>query len=365
MTITPTALTRAAGLCAVAAGLIFIGVQINHPPMDVSSVTSTEWEVRFTAKLVMCGLALAGITGMYLLQVRQVGVFGLVGYVLLSAFYVLEAGIEILGGYVLPSLADVSPSYVNDVLAAATGGSAAGDIGLLQTVFAVAGVCYIGGGLVFGIALFRARVLARWAAALLAVSTVSTVALTLLPVLVLALRWASFLPSVIDWDESLYLLQAREWLRGNWPLSGVWDMHPVGAPALIAAAFLLPAHGRISGVFGSQRILNGEPRQPHFGFDIAAPTGTPIVAIAAGEVVLAAEFFFFGRLTVIDHGHGVNSLYAHMSAQDVAEGERVAAGQRIGAIGATGRVTGPHLHFGLSWYSTWLDAQPVLPPVTG
>jgi murein DD-endopeptidase MepM/ murein hydrolase activator NlpD len=132
-----------------------------------------------------------------------------------------------------------------------------------------------------------------------------------------------------------------------------------------AAAFLLPAHGRISGVFGSQRILNGEPRQPHFGFDIAAPTGTPIVAIAAGEVVLAAEFFFFGRLTVIDHGHGVNSLYAHMSAQDVAEGERVAAGQRIGAIGATGRVTGPHLHFGLSWYSTWLDAQPVLPPVTG
>lgn len=181
MTITPTALTRATGLCAVAAGLIFIAVQINHPPMDVSSVTSTEWEVRFTAKLVMCGLALAAITGMYLLQVRQLGVLGLVGYVLLSAFYLLEAGIEILGGYVLPSLADVSPSYVNDVLAAATGGSAAGDIGLLQTVFAVAGVCYIGGGLIFGIALFRARVLARWAAALLAVSTVSTMALTVLP----------------------------------------------------------------------------------------------------------------------------------------------------------------------------------------
>jgi hypothetical protein len=181
MTITASALTRAAGLCAVAAGLIFIGVQINHPPMDVSSVTSTEWEVRFTAKLVMCGLALAAITGMYLLQVRQLGVLGLVGYVLLGAFYLLEAGIEILGGYVLPSLADVSPSYVNDVLTAATGGSAAGDIGLLQTVFAVAGVCYIGGGLIFGIALFRARVLARWASALLAVSTVSTMALTVLP----------------------------------------------------------------------------------------------------------------------------------------------------------------------------------------
>ncbi|WP_043334373.1 M23 family metallopeptidase [Belnapia moabensis] len=131
------------------------------------------------------------------------------------------------------------------------------------------------------------------------------------------------------------------------------------------ADFLLPAHGRISGVFGSQRILNGEPRQPHYGFDIAAPTGTPILAIAAGQVVLAAEFFFFGQLTVIDHGHGVNSLYAHQSAQHVAEGERVGAGQRIGAVGATGRVTGPHLHFGLSWYATWLDAQPVLPPVTG
>ncbi|SDB67764.1 M23 family metallopeptidase [Belnapia rosea] len=132
-----------------------------------------------------------------------------------------------------------------------------------------------------------------------------------------------------------------------------------------ATDFLLPAHGRISGVFGSQRILNGEPRQPHFGFDIAAPTGTPIRSIAPGQVVLAADFFFFGRLVVIDHGHGVNSLYAHMSEQTVAEGERIGAGQRIGAVGATGRVTGPHLHFGLSWYSTWLDAQPVLPAVTG
>ena len=131
------------------------------------------------------------------------------------------------------------------------------------------------------------------------------------------------------------------------------------------AEFLLPTHGRISGVFGSQRILNGEPRQPHYGFDIAAPTGTPILAIAPGQVVLAAEFFFFGRLTVIDHGHGMNSLYAHQAAQHVAEGEAVAAGQRIGAVGATGRVTGPHLHFGLSWFSTWLDAQPVLPAVTG
>jgi hypothetical protein len=132
-----------------------------------------------------------------------------------------------------------------------------------------------------------------------------------------------------------------------------------------AAGFLLPTHGRVSGVFGSQRILNGEPRQPHYGFDIAAPTGTPIVAACGGTVTLAAEFFFFGRLIVLDHGHGVNTLYAHCSAIGVREGQRVEAGQRIGAVGATGRVTGPHLHFGLSWFATWLDAQPVLPPVTG
>jgi hypothetical protein len=181
MAMTTSALSRVAGLCAVAAGLIFLAVQINHPPMDVSSVTSTEWEIRFTAKLVMCGLALAGITGMYLRQVRQIGLLGLLGYVLLATFYILEAGIEFMGGYVLPPLADISPRYVNDVLAAATGGTASGDIGMLQTAFAVAGICYIAGGLVFGIALFRARVLARWAAALLAVSTVATMALAALP----------------------------------------------------------------------------------------------------------------------------------------------------------------------------------------
>lgn len=126
------------------------------------------------------------------------------------------------------------------------------------------------------------------------------------------------------------------------------------------AGFLRPAHGRTSGVFGSQRVLNGQPRQPHYGYDIAAPVGTPILAAAAGTVTLAADFFFFGKLVVIDHGHGVNTLYAHCSAIEVEEGEAVAAGQRIGAIGATGRVTGPHLHFSLSWYQVWLDPAPVL-----
>jgi len=126
-----------------------------------------------------------------------------------------------------------------------------------------------------------------------------------------------------------------------------------------------PAHGRISGVYGSQRILNGQPRQPHYGLDIAAPTGTPVHAALPGRVSLAGNFIFFGRVLVLDHGHGVNTLYAHLSAQDVTEGQTVAQGQRIGAIGATGRVTGPHCHFCLSWFTTWLDPQPILPTNQG
>ena len=124
--------------------------------------------------------------------------------------------------------------------------------------------------------------------------------------------------------------------------------------------FARPAEGRVSGVFGSQRVLNGQLRQPHYGFDIAAPVGSPLLAAASGRVTLSASFFFFGDLLVIDHGHGINTLYAHLSRRDVAEGDVVTRGQRIGATGATGRVTGPHLHFSLSWFQVWLDPQPVL-----
>jgi hypothetical protein len=120
MTVTTTSLTRAAGISAAVAGLLFIAVQINHPPMDVSSVTTTEWAVRFTAKLIMAATALAGITGMYLRQVRQTGILGLVGYLLFSVGYLVMMGIEFTGAYVLPSLAHTAPAYVNDVLAAAS-----------------------------------------------------------------------------------------------------------------------------------------------------------------------------------------------------------------------------------------------------
>jgi hypothetical protein len=181
MTITPTTLIRAAGVAAIAAGVIFIGVQINHPHSDVTNVTTTEWAVRNSLKVLMAALALAGITGMYLRQVRQIGVLGLLGYLVFSTGYLLILSSAYVAGYVLPSLADTDPGYVNDVLAAATNGTAQGDIGLLQTVLQVQGIGFIGGSLIFGIALFRARVLARWAAALLAIGGLVTVALSVLP----------------------------------------------------------------------------------------------------------------------------------------------------------------------------------------
>jgi hypothetical protein len=181
MVITATTLSRSAGVAAAAAGLIFIGVQINHPPMDVTSVTTTEWAVRNSLKVLMAALALTGITGMYLLQVRKSGVLGLLGYLLFGTGYLVIMSVAFVGAYVLPSLAGTAPGYVNDVLAAAAGGTAIGDIGLMQTAIQIEGITYLAGGLVFGIALYRARVLARWAAALLAVGTFATIAIPLLP----------------------------------------------------------------------------------------------------------------------------------------------------------------------------------------
>ena len=181
MTITPTSLSRAAAVAAVLAGLVFIGVQINHPHLDATSVTTTEWAVRNSLKVLMAVLALAGITGMYLRQVRQIGVLGLVGYVLFALGYLTIMCIAFVAAYVLPSIAAADPSYVNNVLAVAEGGASTGDIGLIRTALLVEGLGYLAGGLVFGIALYRARVLARWAAALLAVASVLSATLPLLP----------------------------------------------------------------------------------------------------------------------------------------------------------------------------------------
>lgn len=120
--------------------------------------------------------------------------------------------------------------------------------------------------------------------------------------------------------------------------------------------FVWPVRGRISGRFGSQRIYRGEPGSYHSGLDIAQPTGTPFVAPADGVVVLAVEDYSLeGQLLIIDHGQGLNSAFLHCSRILVREGERVTQGQHIGDVGASGRATGPHLHWGLTWHGARLD----------
>ncbi|MDO6720132.1 M23 family metallopeptidase [Psychrosphaera sp. 1_MG-2023] len=122
-----------------------------------------------------------------------------------------------------------------------------------------------------------------------------------------------------------------------------------------------PAKGRISGVYGSQRVFNGVPKRPHFGLDIAAPTGSPVVAPWSGTVVLAEpDLYYSGGTLIIDHGMGITSTYIHLSKIDVAVGTVVEQGEKIAEIGATGRVTGAHLDWRLNWFTRRLDPQLLL-----
>jgi Peptidase family M23 len=134
--------------------------------------------------------------------------------------------------------------------------------------------------------------------------------------------------------------------------------------AFFEQPFRWPAEGPISGVYGSQRILNGEPRAPHMGLDIAAPRDTPVLAAAAGTVTLAErDLFFTGGTVIIDHGYGLATTYQHLGRVDVKAGQHVAAGEPIGLLGATGRVTGPHLHWALNWYDVRLDPALAITPM--
>jgi murein DD-endopeptidase MepM/ murein hydrolase activator NlpD len=132
--------------------------------------------------------------------------------------------------------------------------------------------------------------------------------------------------------------------------------------AFFADGFDWPVKGRITGVYGSQRIFNGEPRSPHYGIDIAAPQGTPVKAPASGTITMEyTDMFYSGNTILIDHGMGINTAYLHLSEILVKEGERVEKGDVIGRVGMTGRATGPHLCFRLNWYQTRLDPNLVLP----
>jgi hypothetical protein len=147
----------------------------------VAHVVTTEMAVREAAKALMCVLALAGITGMFLRSRQRFGVLGLVGYLLFSVGYLALFAVQVIVACVLPTVARSDPGYVQDVIDAAVGRTPNGDIGGMQLLFNVSGAGYIIGGFLFGIALFRAGILTRWASALLAVGTVSAAALAVLP----------------------------------------------------------------------------------------------------------------------------------------------------------------------------------------
>ena len=128
-----------------------------------------------------------------------------------------------------------------------------------------------------------------------------------------------------------------------------------------ALPFQWPVQGRISGRFGNARVYNGQPGAGHSGMDIAAPDGTPVKAPAGGVVTFASpDLYLTGGTVLLDHGHGVSSNFLHLSRIDVRVGDRIEPGQVIGAVGATGRATGPHLHWGMNWFDTRVDPLLVL-----
>ena len=144
------------------------------------------------------------------------------------------------------------------------------------------------------------------------------------------------------------IAEDRSLIRGARSLSTSTD--------IFLGEFIWPLRGTVTGVFGSQRILNGKARSPHLGIDIAAEEGTAIVSPAPGRIVLVEEDMFLnGKTIMIDHGFGLTSIYAHLSEISVIKGELIEKGEMIGKVGMTGRSTGAHLHWGVHWYNIGLD----------
>ncbi len=136
------------------------------------------------------------------------------------------------------------------------------------------------------------------------------------------------------------------------------------AEPLFEKGFVWPVIGRISGVYGSQRIYNGEPRRPHFGVDIAAPAGTAVKAPSDGVVTLAEpDLYYSGGTIVLDHGHGLSSAFLHMNSVSVKVGDKIKQGAEIGTVGSTGRSSGPHLDWRMNWFEERVDPQLLAGPM--
>ena len=181
MKITTPKVIRWAGLSAMAAGIIFAAIQPIHPPDVLASVNTSIWAILTSLKLAMCFFFLLGITGLYARQVGESGWLGLVGFLLFSLSWALMTGFVFAEVYILPVLATAAPKFVDTYLGIVNGSPAEMNIGALVPTYAVVGILYMLGGLIFGIATFRARVLPRWPAGLLAVVAVLTPAAALLP----------------------------------------------------------------------------------------------------------------------------------------------------------------------------------------
>jgi hypothetical protein len=181
MTITPSSLIRWAGLAAVVAGIIFAGIQPIHPPDALASVNTTAWGIITPIKTVMALLFLLGITGLYARQVKETGWLGLAGYLVFSLCWSLELGFIFAEAFIIPPLASTAPKFVEGFFGIVNGHPIEMNLGLLPALYAFMSITYLLGGLLFGIATFRAGILPRWAGGLLAVTAVLTPLAALLP----------------------------------------------------------------------------------------------------------------------------------------------------------------------------------------